>query len=134
MNNAAEPPTDPLGEAAEAGYWACFFDQGRGTFTPWDKKGGMKIRVESQDKQLLKQLQRAWGGTISRTPTCAGAERWPKPGCAPIRPSDSQRSDRTCWRRPDYLSSPSDRLNSPTAVPRGTRPRPVTLSIWCMEP
>jgi hypothetical protein len=67
MSNAAERPTDPLSEAAEAGYWACFFDQGRGTFTPWNKKGGMKIRVESQDKQLLKDLQRAWGGTISRS-------------------------------------------------------------------
>jgi hypothetical protein len=66
MSNAAERPIDPLGEAAEAGYWACFFDQGRGTFTPWTPKGGMKIRVESHGKQILKQLQRAWGGTISR--------------------------------------------------------------------
>jgi hypothetical protein len=67
MSNAAEHPTDPLGEAAEAGYWACFFDQGRGTFTPWTKKGGMKVRVESQDKQLLKQLQRVWGGLVTRS-------------------------------------------------------------------
>jgi hypothetical protein len=66
MSNAAERPIDPLGEAAQAGYWACFFDQGRGTFTPWTPKGGMKIRVESHGKQILKQLQRAWGGTISR--------------------------------------------------------------------
>jgi hypothetical protein len=67
MSNAGERPIDPLGEAAEAGYWACFFDQGRGTFTPWDKKGGMKIRVESQDRQLLKDLQRAIGGALSRS-------------------------------------------------------------------
>jgi hypothetical protein len=67
MSNAAERPTDPLTEAAEAAYWACFFDQGRGTFTPWSKKGGMKIRVESQDRQLLKQLQAAFGGSLSRS-------------------------------------------------------------------
>jgi hypothetical protein len=67
MSNAAERPIDPLGEAAEAGYWACFFDQGRGTFTPWTPKGGMKIRVESHGKQILKQLERAWGGTITRS-------------------------------------------------------------------
>jgi hypothetical protein len=59
MSNAAE--------AAEAAYWACFFDQGRGTFTPWTPKGGMKIRVESHGKQILKQLQHAWGGRISRS-------------------------------------------------------------------
>jgi hypothetical protein len=66
MSNAAERPTDPLSEAAEAAYWACFFDQGRGTFTPWNKKGGMKIRVESQDKQILKDLQQEFGGHITR--------------------------------------------------------------------
>jgi hypothetical protein len=67
MSNAAERPTDPLGEAAEAGYWACFFDQGRGTFTPWTKKGGMKIRVESQDKTLMEDLQRTFGGLVTRS-------------------------------------------------------------------
>jgi len=67
MSNAAERPTDPLSEAAEAAYWACFFDQGRGTFSPWSKKGGMKIRVESQDRKLLKDLQQAFGGVVTRS-------------------------------------------------------------------
>jgi hypothetical protein len=67
MSNAAESSTDPLTEAAEVGYWACFFDQGRGTFTPWTPKGGMKIRVEGHGKQLQKQLQHVWGGHISRS-------------------------------------------------------------------
>jgi hypothetical protein len=50
-----------------AAYWACFLDQGRGTFTPWTKKGGMKVRVESHDKQLLKDLQRSFGGLVTRS-------------------------------------------------------------------
>jgi hypothetical protein len=58
--------SNPTGNA-EAAYWACFFDQGRGTFTPWNKKGGMKIRVESQDKSLLEDLQRAFGGLVARS-------------------------------------------------------------------
>jgi hypothetical protein len=53
--------------STEAAYWACFFDQGRGTFTPWSKKGGMKLRVESQDKSLLADLQRVFGGLVTRS-------------------------------------------------------------------
>jgi hypothetical protein len=50
-----------------AAYWACFLDQGRGSFTAWTPKGGMKIRVESQDKALLKDLQRSFGGLVTRS-------------------------------------------------------------------
>jgi hypothetical protein len=48
-------------------YWACFLDMGRGTFAPWNKKGGMKVRIEAQDRRLLKQLQSAFGGSLSRS-------------------------------------------------------------------
>jgi hypothetical protein len=53
-------------EDAEAAYWACFFDLGRGTFTGWNPRGGQKVRVESHDKQLLKDLQLAFGGHVTR--------------------------------------------------------------------
>src|SRR5687768_636763 len=48
-------------------YWACFVDMGRGTFQHWTSKGGIKFRVESHERQLLKQLQLAYGGTIARS-------------------------------------------------------------------
>jgi hypothetical protein len=67
MMRGIGPRPSPISETAEAGYWACFFDQGRSTFTPWDKKGGMKIRVESHDRALLEDLQLAFGGAVTRS-------------------------------------------------------------------
>jgi hypothetical protein len=123
-------------ENSEAAYWACFFDQGRGTFTPWDKRGGMKIRVESYDKRLLKDLQRSFGGLVSRTRA----------------PFERQWGARTmhCWsisgaparemieRVLPYMRRRREIAEAwlksfPTVAPRGTRPGPTTFYTGTME-
>ena len=121
-----------LGEAAEAGYWACFFDQGRGTFTPWDKKGGMKIRVESQDKALLKDLQRTFGGLITRSR--GPFERQWGASVMHCWQVCGVMARKTIVRLLPYMRRRREAAEAwlksfPTAVPRGTRPRPVTLQL-----